>query len=143
MLMQPDVSLRLRAGWLTTFAVAALTLSGCSTGTDATGDDLVEGTLQLVMVGNADMTASTPEYFVETEDGRSVKLLFDVRPELLHRHLGDEHAMLQVESRSRVRAVGFREASGELQATRVELVALPIEEAETSDSLQQGLVAAS
>ena len=58
-------------------------LAGCS-GAPAPepGEAAVEGTLEAVVVGNAERTAAHLEFFLEREDGVWLRLLFDRRADL-------------------------------------------------------------
>ena len=78
-------------------SLAAL-MVGCSgpIGSEAgePGEPVAQGTLQAVVVGNAERTAAHMEYFLEREDGVWIRLLFDQRADLLHGEEGHEHLLL-------------------------------------------------
>lgn len=102
-------------GFIGSLVSSTALLVGCSGSPDPElGEAAVEGTLEAVVVGNAERTAAHLEYFVEREDGVWIRLLFDRRADLLHGDEGHEHILLPsggfaVPSDSKLRVTGTLE----------------------------------
>ncbi|MFZ5892759.1 MAG: hypothetical protein ACOY0T_16995 [Myxococcota bacterium] len=71
------------------------TLAGCSgSSSQADSEPSIEGSLQAVVVGNADLSGAHYEYFLEDSRGTWTRLLFDEHPEWMRGHSGHEHLVL-------------------------------------------------
>jgi hypothetical protein len=93
--MNQDRTVIRKFGLVCTVALIAGSMVACSSPTDPEqGETWIDGTLEAVVVGNADRTASHMEFFIEPRDGVWVRLLFDQRPDLVHSEAGHEHILV-------------------------------------------------
>ena len=136
-----------RAGTITAFGLGILALASACSGTVPESQDgsadvgRVEGTLETVVVGNAERTAAHLEFFVEDSSGSWTRLLFDEHPEFVHDVDGHAHLIFPGHSHDELtgsvtlRVTGAR--SGDtLQVSSLELVeAAPHETASTAEPL--------
>jgi hypothetical protein len=102
----------------------------------------ITGTLVRTIVGGADGTSSSPEYFVETADGDWIRLHFDRRPDLYHPHAaGEEHDGHDGPPvGAGVRVLGQRDAEQRLQVLQLRILQRPAPEVE---AITQALIAPS
>lgn len=106
-------------------------LAGCAgTPSDADGVDSIEGTLQTVVVGNAERTAAHFEYFLEHDDGAWTRLRFERRPELLHGEPGHEHLMLPGHAHDQATGSVTLRVSGELRGEELDVDTIEVAEIE-------------
>ncbi|HET9934377.1 MAG TPA: zinc-dependent metalloprotease family protein, partial [Polyangiaceae bacterium] len=83
------------APFLAVLALASACSDNGAEGTDSSADaSRVEGTLETVVVGNAERTAAHLEFFVEDASGRWTRLLFDEHPEFIHDVDGHAHLIV-------------------------------------------------
>ncbi len=97
------------------------------TSVDIPGAERINGTVVLVMVGSADLTSATPEYYLEKPDGDWIRLLFDRRPDLYHPHSdGEQHdEHVGPPTGARVSVLGERDAEGRLQVLALDVIRMP------------------
>jgi hypothetical protein len=127
-----------------------LALSACSgtSGEDESVDGSqadLEGTLETVVVGNAERTAAHLEFFLEDSKGAWTKLLFDEHPELVRVEDGHQHLSIpgrlheEVTSSAKLRVTGVREGD------KLQVSSFAVLEPAPSDtaSIEQALIAAS
>lgn len=110
------------------------------------GSERIVGKLMMVMVGTADLTSASPEYFVEVESQQWIRLLFDRRPDLYHEHPdGIKHEGHNGPPvGALVRAIGQRDAEGRLQVLGLEILRMPEAPPKTEVELvSQALIAPS
>lgn len=126
-------------------AAALAITTGCvapSQETDA--ESSFEGTLQAVMVGNAELGAHF-EYFLEDGRGAWTRLLFDQRPEWLSSEGGHEHLLLPGQEQvDMTRQVKLR-VTGVPDGTTVHVTDLEVTASAAADvaSASQALIASS
>jgi hypothetical protein len=106
-------------------------LAGCSGPLESESSAPLEGTLEAVVVGNADRTASHMEYFLEREDGVWIRLLFDRRADLLHGDAGHEHIVLSNGAFATPSGTQLR-VTGELEGDAIHVEALDAVENEAN-----------
>jgi hypothetical protein len=129
--MKQDRTIMKKLGLACAAASIAGSMAACSGSTDSEqGDGSIDGTLAAVMVGNADRTAAHMEFFIESEAGVWVRLLFDRRPDLVHSEEGHEHIL--VPGRGQMLAAGAKiSVTGELDADGIHVESFDVAGGET------------
>lgn len=140
-----------RAGSKAAFGLGLLALASACSGTVPEGQagaedvSLVEGTLETVVVGNAERTAAHLEFFVEDSSGRWTRLLFDDHPEFVHDADGHAHLTLPGHSHSELTGSVSLRVEGARSGDAIQVRALELVESEPEDtaSTSEALIAAS
>jgi len=113
--------------WNFAVPLSLLAVGGCAGApSESTEVTVLEGTLQTVVVGNAERTAAHFEYFLEHEDGAWTRLLFDQRPELLHGEPGHEHLTLPGHAHDQTTAQVRLEVAGALSGDELEVAEIAV-----------------
>jgi hypothetical protein len=118
--------------WHTAFgyslAGALAFVVGCSGNvSDASSEQSLDGTLQTVVVGNADRTAAHFEYFLEDESGSWTRLVFDEHPEMLQGDPGHEQLALPGHDHGAPARVSLR-VTGILDGDELHVSSLEVQE---------------
>jgi len=125
-------------------SLMATIVAGCSgSSQDADAGASVEGTLQAVIVGNADLLGAHFEYFLEDTQGAWTRLLFDEHPEWLHSEGGHEHLVLPGQEQVDTTGQQTLRVTGVVDGTSVHVSGVEVLSSAPSDAanIPQALIA--
>lgn len=117
------------AGTKTALFVGLFALASACSGTaheagDEPGEDRLEGSLETVVVGNAERTAAHLEFFLEDSAGAWTRLLFDEHPEFIHDVDGHAHLLVPGHSHGDASASASLRATGTRQGDSLQVSSL-------------------
>lgn len=120
-------------------ALASACSGSGSDGSESADVNSVEGTLETVVVGNAERTAAHLEFFVEDASGAWTRLLFDEHPEFVHEVEGHAHLILPGHSHDELTGSALLRVSGTragdtLQVSSLTLLQATPEETASSEA---------